>query len=242
MMHGSISMLLIRAAQDTPEVPDGAVYHLDWTVNVYYAGGSFYGLNTLMGGIDPDRIDSNGMSYVALDEYEPTVIGPLYDVASQTFVDGMTHIFEFDGDHGILGPILTFADDPDPPSSFYWHRHESWAFDDYVLATDDWDLNDQITTLDFESSHPKRIGYTFRNLGSGDFEVDVCVNGGSVTTLTGHYPGGPTSDWVQYVGFFALAGEDWQLQSTFFDQPIYVRKATGYAPVSSAELQALTAI
>lgn len=212
-------------------LPAGATWHLDFINGFYYAGGAERDVSDILGvGFDPNEIDPDGMDTTWGNGNLPEAIGPLLTDQLSLFAAGTTIVVEIDG--LISGTFIAFIDNADPDLA-------GDAADVFAQAIN-CGIEDWASMFANVGSPPggdqiHRLAFTFyRDIGGGDFESAISINGAAATTDTTPYGG----TWFTPVTVGVLHG--WDISA--FNGDWKGRTITGYPAKPSGDLPTLSAL
>lgn len=232
--------LMRRSPTNEGSVPEGAVFHLDFVNEVYWAGGQFNPVNDVLGGnFDPSDIGPSGMSTISGTGNMPDAAGNLLADLLTLWAAGLTVVVEIEvteaGFSDVNGTFLLAANGASYPAATlaaYGYAEEP------NVSTEDWSAlfaTGSFPALGNVGVH--RLGFTFyRDAGGGSYESASVVDGGTAATDTTAYNGPglmtPTRFAIVHDGNLVVTNTGTWI----------TRSITGYAAVDAAALSALTAL
>lgn len=222
-------------------LPSGAVFHIDFANGNYYAGEAVRQLADVIDGnpFDPNSIDANGLLINDTTPNYPFAIGELYNDISAMQSSGTTIIVEM----YLPNPDVDFYDIPpiSLSSDAYNAMIDAHVLFDTVYASQaitDTDVLSVVQDPAISYSYNVIHGFTlYRAIGGGSYESATCVNGGTIATQAVSYPLGDV-----FSTYPLNLVEIGNRQSSMTVGDFRVKRVTGYQPMSSAAMQALTVV
>lgn len=238
----------VSSPPDSPSggsLPPGATAHLDFVGSFYYAGGAERALTDVLGDGNPGAnlnltyFTVDGMDTQSTNDNRPDAVGTLYTDLASLWSGGISVVMEVDiltGGEGFgSADVIGFWNNVTPGSA----TNVADIFSQANLSIED--FSSLFTTVDNDGMGlgVNKIGGTFfLDVGGGNFESAICVNGNAPSTDTTAY--GPSSLTLARVTIGHLLPDSPYFFGTD-NNDFLIRSMTFYPAMASSALQALTA-
>lgn len=237
IIPGVFSSILMLPNGGAPAwVPPGALAHLNFTTQQYFADGAVRALSEVLGGgLDPTAIDSTGMLVTNVapnNDNSPRAIGPLFDIMANGLANGMTVVVEWEivaGGESGSGPHFWAFNNANPDLAARYcgmettHPDGGFFFDDGTFSYNpDQPWGKPIPGI-------QRMAYTFaRDVGGGLRQYSLSHNG----RLADY-----TNDDDALQDFTPVRIDLWSVQEwAYWPDNWKIRTFTIYAPKNPEEL------
>lgn len=219
-------------------LPAGATWHLDFVNAFNWAGGAERAIGDILGGaFNPTYLTGAGLDTSFDNDNRPDAIGALLTDMASLMTSGTSVVVEIDGilEGGEMISFFNAAGDPNDATAY------ADCFAQFQLAVEDFDqVFNQVDYTSAKTTGIHRVGVTwYLDIGGGDFESAVCVNGEAPVTDTTAYGGAAFTVLRAGVGHaYDLAPYFWGADNSGF----VFRSITGYPAMDTTSLQALTVV